>query len=78
MEKYHDRMEKEQGMRQIPTKEEREKKWDSMTAVLNNLKDWSWDVYPQFKLEEEDAKIIIEALEHQRTNILLSGISVKV
>ncbi len=64
-------MEEKQGMRHIPTKEEKQKKWDRITAVLNNLKDWSWDVIPQYKVEKEDAEVIIEALEHQRINIML-------
>ena len=72
-------MEEKQGMRHIPTKEEKQKKWDRITAVLNNLKDWSWDVIPQYKIEKEDAEVIIEALEHQRINIMLPQMtSVKV
>lgn len=58
-------------MRQAPTKEEKQKKWDRITSVLNNLKSWSWDVIPQMKIEKEDADVIIEALEHQRINIML-------
>jgi hypothetical protein len=37
-------MEEEQRMRQAQTKEEKQAKWDRITSVLNNLKDWSWDV----------------------------------
>ena len=58
-------------MRQAPTKEEKQKTWDRITSVLNNLKSWSWDVIPQMKIEKEDADVIVEALEHQRINIML-------
>lgn len=57
--------------KRMPTKEEKQKKWDTITATLNNLKSWSWDVIPQMKIEKEEAEIIIEALEHLRINILL-------
>ena len=87
MEKYNDRMEKEQGMtyiptrgmKHIPTKEETDQKFDKVTAVLNNLKGWSWDVIPQYKVEKEEAEVIIEALEHLRINVMLPKLpSVKV
>jgi len=79
MAEHYDRMEEEQRMRQAQTKEEKQAKWDRITAVLNNLKDWSWDVIPQYKIEKEDAEVIIEALEHQRINIMLPQMtSVKV
>lgn len=71
MAEHYDRMEEKQGMRHIPTEKEKQKKWDRITAVLNNLKDWSWDVIPQYKIEKEDAEVIIEALERQRINIML-------
>ena len=33
--------------------------------MIGNLKNWSWDVYPQFKLEKEDADALqdIEAVK---------------
>jgi len=33
--------------------------------LIGNLKNWSWDVYPQFKLEKEDADALqdIEAVK---------------
>ena len=33
--------------------------------MIGNLKNWSWDVYPQFRIEKEDADALldIEALK---------------
>ena len=66
-------------MKEKMTREQIEKRWDTATAILNNLKGWSWDVIPQIKIEEEEAAVIIEALEHLSINIMLPEIkSVKI
>lgn len=33
--------------------------------MLGNIKNWSWDVYPQFKIEKEDAEALrdLDALQ---------------
>ena len=38
---------------------------ERIRALIGNIKNWSWDVYPQFKLEKEDAEALrdIEALK---------------
>ena len=28
---------------------------DRIQALIGNVKNWSWDVYPQFRVEREDA-----------------------
>ncbi len=58
-------------MRRPMTQEEREKEWDATTAVINNLKNWTWSVTPQYKLEQSEAEIVIKALEHYRINSML-------
>lgn len=53
---------------------------ERIRALVGNVKNWSWDIYPQFRLEKEDADALqdLEAIkeyvkekekyEHQRTN----------
>lgn len=38
---------------------------ERIRALIGNLKNWSWDVCPQFRIELEDAKALqdIEALK---------------
>lgn len=38
---------------------------ERIRALIGNLKNWSWDVYPQFRIEKEDAEALqdIEALK---------------
>lgn len=40
-------------------------KYERVRALIGNLKNWSWDVYPQFKIEKEDADALqdIEVLK---------------
>lgn len=45
------------------TREER------VRALLGNLKNWSWDVTPQFRIEQEDAEALreyIKSLEEEK------------
>lgn len=59
-------------------KELTEKEWkqkeEATRTILINMKDWSWDVLPQFKIEENEKDIVIEALERLLTGIQLRGI----
>ena len=32
---------------------------ERIIALLGNIKNWSWDIFPQFKLEKEDADALI-------------------
>ncbi len=41
-------------MANILTSEER------VRAMLNNINSWSWDVFPKFMIDEEDAKALRE------------------
>ncbi len=45
------------------TKEER------LRALLGNLKNWSWDVYPQFKIEKEDAEVLLDATKEMQAEL---------
>lgn len=36
---------------------------ERIRALLGNLKNWSWDIYPQFKLEKEDAEALQEYIK---------------
>ena len=46
------------------TREER------LRALLGNLKNYSWDVYPQFKLEKEDAEVLLDATKELQQELL--------
>ena len=36
---------------------------ERVRALLGNLKNWSWDVEPQFKIEREDSEALLEFLK---------------
>ena len=40
-------------------------KKERIRALIGNLKNWSWDVHPQFRIEKEDAEALqdLEALK---------------
>lgn len=40
-------------------------KMERIRALIGNLKNWSWDVFPQFRIEKEDAEALqdLEALK---------------
>lgn len=42
---------------------------ERLRALLGNLKNWSWDVYPQFKIEKEDAEVLLNATEELRSEL---------
>lgn len=46
------------------TKEER------LRALFGNLKNWSWDVEPQFRIEKEDAEVLLDATKELRQELL--------
>ena len=46
------------------TKEER------LRALFGNLKNHSWDVYPQFKIEREDAEVLLNATKELQEELL--------
>lgn len=46
------------------TKEER------LRALFGNLKNHSWDVYPQFKIEKEDAEVLLNATKELQEELL--------
>lgn len=45
------------------TKEER------LRALFGNLKNHPWDIYPQFKIEKEDAEVLLSATEKLRQEL---------
>lgn len=56
------------------TEQEWKEKEELTRTVLINMKAWSWDVIPQFKIEDKEKDIVIEALERLLTGIQLRGI----
>ncbi len=40
-------------------------KTERIRALIGNIKNWSWDIYPQFRMEREDAEALqdIDALK---------------
>lgn len=38
---------------------------ERIRALVGNIKNWSWDIFPQFRLEREDAEALqdLEALK---------------
>lgn len=59
-------------------KELTEKEWkqkeETTRTLLINMKSWSWDVLPQFKIEDKEKDIVIEALDRLLISIQLRGI----
>lgn len=37
-------------------------------AILNNLSNWSWDIYPEFRLEKEEVEVVQEMIYEQLCN----------
>ena len=44
---------------------------DYEIAVLNNLKDWDFEVNPQYPLEKKEAEAIIRILEIQKAKQMM-------
>lgn len=44
-------------------KRERMTNSERLMTLAGNLKNWDWSVYPQFKLEKEDAEALQELLK---------------
>lgn len=42
---------------------------ERLRALFGNLKNHSWDVYPQFRLEKEDAEVLLNATEKMRQEL---------
>lgn len=57
------------GVKREMTKEEKE------SALIVNLKGWDFTANPFFKIEKDEADIIIEALEIKKANEMLNRIS---
>lgn len=39
---------------------------ERLRALLGNIKNWDWTVYPQFKMEKEDAEALRQYfIEHE-------------
>ena len=45
------------------TREER------VRALLGNLKNWTWDVFPQFRIEKEDSEALREYVKDLETKL---------
>lgn len=40
---------------------------ERLRALVGNIKNWSWEIYPVFKIDEADARALIEYFkEHDR------------
>lgn len=46
---------------------------ERVRAILGNIKNWAWDIYPKFTIEKEDAKALIEYL---RNDMNMAGVIV--
>ena len=56
------------------TEKEWQEKEETTRTLLINIKSWSWDVLPQFKIEDKEKDIVIEALDRLLISIQLRGI----
>lgn len=56
------------------TEKEWQEKEETTRTLLINMKSWSWDVLPQFQIEEKEKDIVIEALDRLLIGIQLRGI----
>ena len=56
------------------TEKEWQEKEETTRTLLINMKSWSWDVLPQFKIEDKEKDIVIEALDRLLISIQLRGI----
>ena len=56
------------------TEKEWQEKEETTRTLLINMKSWSWDVLPQFKIEDKEKDIVIEALDRLLIGIQLRGI----
>lgn len=45
-------------------------KRERLRALFGNIKNHPWDVIPQFKLEKEDADVLLEATKEIREDLL--------
>ena len=43
---------------------------ERLRALFGNLKNWSWDVNPQFKIEKEDAEVLLNATKELQQELL--------
>ena len=41
-------------------------KAERLRAIMGNIKNWSFDVNPQYRIEQEDAEVLLEALKDYR------------
>ena len=44
---------------------------DYEVAVLNNLKDWEWDINSQYPLEKKEAEAIIRVMEMHKAQQMM-------
>lgn len=42
---------------------------ERLRALFGNLKNWSWDIYPQYKMEKEDAEVLLNATQDLRQKL---------
>lgn len=42
---------------------------ERIRALVGNLKNWSWDVEPQFRIEKEDADALLRYFKDHPENI---------
>ena len=41
---------------------------ERIRALIGNLKNWSWDVIPYYRIEKEDAIALLEFFETHKTD----------
>jgi hypothetical protein len=37
---------------------------ERIRALINNISSWSWDIYPKFEIEKEDAEALRDFLKN--------------
>lgn len=42
---------------------------ERVRALLGNLKNWSWDVFPQFRIEKEEAEALRSHIKDLETKL---------
>lgn len=43
---------------------------ERLRALFGNLKNWSWEVSPQFRIEKEDAEVLLNATKELQEELL--------
>lgn len=42
---------------------------ERLRALFGNLKSWGWTVFPQYKIEREDAEVLLDATKEMQQRL---------